>query len=380
MNRVKHSALLALSIASMAVFPLSQTVAQATEPVSQAAQGSNVQVIAVASSGFSWASSPDGETVAIFNSFILYNEAPDPALRAIRVIHLNDGSTLELGSEFDWATDGLFLEDDTLMTLHRTGEVRVWNTDTGELINTWQTPFIGGAQIQPAPDGERVLLNVPGGLANAIVLFNPETGFIEQSLVRRMDTFQELSSLTSQYPGRGDYSYTSVALSPDGEQVAAATQNDQIVLWSTSDPAGEQAITIRPASESYLQLAMLQLRFAPDGESLWVLNTTEKQLEHWSLSGERIEVAGENVINYALSPDGTQLAWLTQVGNEAPQVWIGAANGEDAHLLYTLPEGSRALRGTDHVRFTASGDALIVGGLALIRTPEANALYRITLP
>jgi WD40 repeat protein len=141
----------------------------------------------------------------------------------------------------------------------------------------------------------------------------------------------------------------SVAISPDGHQLAAGDDSGLIQRWDISDPARPVPL---PGPGSAFPSGVLGLAYSPDGRTL-VAGGAGGEIQRWDVSDLRAATAlpgisaGDLVSALTWSPDGDTL-WA---GDSAGEVegWMVTKGAEAA-------DDADAATGTDATR-TAGGDA-----------------------
>ena len=139
-------------------------------------------------------------------------------------------------------------------------------------------------------------------------------------------------------------SSTSVAFSPDGHQLAAASPDGVVKVWDLTSDA------------LLFALAGHSVTYDPAGKQL-VTVTSDGTVELWnSATGERIQQAGHiDAIDQAeFSPDGTHLATVTS-GN-LPRIWDVGSGRELVNFPGHTDYVSRASFSSDGDRLLTAGD------------------------
>jgi WD40 repeat protein len=135
---------------------------------------------------------------------------------------------------------------------------------------------------------------------------------------------------------------TALAFSPDGERLATASRDQQVMLWSLA--SGQPVLTISGAEEQVNALA-----FSPDGKRLAIGETALKLRVIGLPGGEKLnELAHpDSVSALAFSPDGSQLAVCGQ---------------QNSGAVYLLATGKARyqFRGRS-AQFSRDGTSLLVG-------------------
>jgi WD40 repeat protein len=191
---------------------------------------------------------------------------------------------------------------DEVLSASRDGQVKLWDPETGELLNTFEHPW----QVLAAafsPDDEFIL---SAGRDGTLFLWDLNTG-------EQVRTFEGLHG-----PVR------SIAFSTDGKHVLAATDDGRVREWdaasgrptrtlmvATGGPTLEfPAQLVAAAAESQASLTGMRLTLSEDGEHL-LAALSDGTLLTWHLSTLKLEDPVQAPVKTewttgrtALSPDG----------------------------------------------------------------------------
>jgi WD40 repeat protein len=329
--------------------------------------------IPVESLGFGMELSPDNQTVAVYENFILMREdKPVPELMPIKLIDLNTHETIGSLSGFtDWVTDLSFSPDgQRLISSHRNGDVVVWDVANLSLIKTIRTYSIGNPAAQFINEGKTAAFRWNDFV---IGVLDVETEAITHLFGRHLDSFYDFSENYSNFPGRGDLSFVAFAASQDGKWLARSSQNDEVTL--TDIESGEEW-TLREKSEQPGRFAIRSLFFSADSSQLVYFDQGTNQTHWWNVqTREEVRVVDFGGSAFALAPDATTIAWADR---ETSAVYMAdtATSGEPIQVL-DLPETLDVAAGITSLAFTSDGTKLVIGGLHA--GDEQNNIYVVDL-
>lgn len=230
------------------------------------AHGSPLESVAVSPDGTLLASGGDDKSIKIWN---LTNR------NALRTLTVHNQAVLSVAFSTDATTLASGSED---------GTIKLWDVATGRLRT-----FGGGDAL---PSCCIITVSADGSIvASTSQVYTPSN---PDSLVRLWDvrSGQELPSLHGPIPFR------SIALTPDGETLAAADERG-ITLWNVG--AGRRFLTL-PGGWDY------GLTFSPDGKILVSASVT-KVTHVWDVAtGHELRTLNWYGDAYTFSPDGRTLA------------------------------------------------------------------------
>jgi WD40 repeat protein len=191
------------------------------------------------------------------------------------------------------------------------GVIRRWNTLSGKALNK---PFQHPDQVHQAtfsPDGTRILT----ALNNPDLTVTPDGSF---GFVWDAPSGRALVRLAQEEPIPPTFDYRSViAFSPEGDRVAACTEDNSARLWEVS--TGRLIAALDLKSAAYLA------RFSPDGRKLLTCsgNGTNHVVSIWDSQSGRPSLAplrhGTNLATASFSADGTKI--VTATVGKAVRVW-----------------------------------------------------------
>ncbi|HYT94781.1 MAG TPA: serine/threonine-protein kinase [Gemmataceae bacterium] len=164
----------------------------------------------------------------------------------------------------------------------RSGEVKVYDLETGSLLWTLPRPIGGVRMVVFAPDGYRL---ATAGDDGAVRIYDLRSG-------------REAMVLSGHAGGA-----VAVAFSPDGTRLASGGKDDLIRIWDTT--TGSQGRELRGHTNT-----VLAVTFSPDGRLL-ASGSYDRTVRLWNLAKGESEVlrghtGSTNAV--AFSPDGAELA------------------------------------------------------------------------
>ncbi len=325
--------------------------------------------------GANTALSPDGQTLAVYNNPLIFDDldtGTPPELIAIRLFDVETGEeAASLSGNTDWVSDADFNSDGSrLVTLHRNGDVMVWDVASRSAISTITTFTYGGGWVEFMPDGKTALLRLG---QYAFAALDTESGAITRIYGRHLDSYGEFSSGYVQFPGMFDLNFISVTASPDGALIAASTGNDEVVLF---DAASGEIRTLREPSEQGGRYAIRELFFSADGSTLTYFDQSDGQVHRWDVAaGAEIGAYELTATAFTLAPDDKTIAWADRATNTV--TWGDSTMLDAREHQLVLPENVRVAPSLTQLTFTADMSRLIVSGL--FASERDNAVYVIDL-
>ena len=224
--------------------------------------------------------SPDGKMIATGDysgKISLYNTATGELIRIFKPL---SSAVWEL----DFSPDGNQLASASFYT-----GMHLWDVASGEpLWNYGEKDRLRVLSVNYHPTGETIAY---GTLSNGVMILNAKTG-------------QPIKNLPIDDPV-GD-----VAFSPDGQWLAAGSDDNKIQLWRTSDYELEKTME---GHAHYVN----GVAFSPDGRLL-VSGSHDKKVGIWDVrSGQLIKLLGghaQEVLRVAVDPSGTRIASISWDG------------------------------------------------------------------
>jgi WD40 repeat protein len=279
--------------------------------------------------------SPDGQFVAAGSIGGIVN-----LWRAADGAHLSTMQSTE-SMEHGGVRSLLFLPDgNTLVAAYSEGGIILWRIPDGTILRTLQEAtydwscleFSAGSVLAVSPDG-RILATQSCAIS-----------------FWRLSDGERISKMEG-----NSISFTSAALSPNGETLAAGTGSGRVYRWRLSD--GRVLSTFEGAGFNN-GLGTL-VYFSPDGETLAVLHI-DNSVDLWKYTDEvfirTLEISDTR--SAAFSPDGTMLAtggWDFSITRESAIIFWRISNGERLSTLEvseTMPMS---------VAFSPDGNLLAAG-------------------
>jgi WD40 repeat protein/predicted Ser/Thr protein kinase len=184
-------------------------------------------------------------------------------------------------------------------------EVRIWNVDTGKLVQTLRGGRLPIHGLAYSPDGRSL---ATGGWDGTVKLWDTSTG-------------KEMATLR----GHADIIQT-VVFSPDGTSLASASWDGTVKVWNPATATLQQ--TLRGSGA-----ALYALAYSPDGQSLAAAGF-EGVVRVWDVANGqealRFPANFGGIFTLAYSPDGTRLA--AGGTSKTVQLWDAATGRENLTL------------------------------------------------
>ena len=235
--------------------------------------------------------------------------------------------------------------------------IRLWNVNTGELIETFEGHTDVVSSVAFSPDGQTL---ASGSWDETIRLWNVNTGEL-------IETFEGHTDVVS-----------SVALSPDGQTLASGSGDTTIHLWNANIMESEVLWSLETGEqveENTDQLLIIleghkgsinSITFSPDGQTL-ASGSWDETIRLWNINTGKLlktlEGHESNVTSVTFSPDGQTLAsgsWHS--GRWGMDDIIRLWNVNTGELIESF-EGGGPDFSTESVAFSPDGRILASGGL-----------------
>lgn len=274
-------------------------------------------------------------------------EAEDALYRALQASQLQ----FTLSGHTDSVTDVAFSPDGTrLATTSMDNTVKVWDTQTGQVLSTFADHSRGVQAVAFSPDGARL---ATGGDDGFIIVWNVESGsrlgvFKDDNgaiqglafspdnvhLAAAYDDFTvriwNTTTRRSLYRLFGhEGPLTDVAFSPDGVYFATSAEDGRIIVWDME--TGSPVYPINPDEGE--PVTINAIAFSPDGSRIAAAND-DGTAKVWDYKTGELVLAvfghTRRVLDVAYTSDGTRLA--TAGGDGTFKVW----QADSGRVLYSL--------------------------------------------
>ncbi|NEO07283.1 caspase family protein, partial [Moorena sp. SIO3I8] len=227
-----------------------------------------------------------------------------------------------------WVTNIAFSPDGKqILSGSDDGTVRLWDTETGQLIHTLEGHTDTVYEIAFSPDGQQIL---SGSSDNTVRLWDTETGQL-------IHTLEGHTSLVSD-----------IAFSPDGKQILSGSWDTTVRLWDT-----ETGLTLHTLEGHTSRVEAIA--FSPDGKQI-LSGSHDNTVRLWDTdSGTLIHTLEGHtsfVTEIAFSPDGKQI--LSGSHDNTVRLW----DTDSGTLIHTLESPTDWI--TD-IAFSPDGKQIISG-------------------
>jgi WD40 repeat protein len=208
-----------------------------------------------------------------------------------------------------------------------TGGVYLWNVATRARVATLQSSngnVLGSATsdaVAVSPDGATIAYgaqvnNKNSSVTASLTLWNVTTGQVTTTL------------------NGGTDGMTSLAFSPDGNQLAASDIGGNVRLWDLTTPAAPGLLGLFAGHREYVA----NLAFSPDGTRL-ASASHDGTIGLWDTQGSTLGGVANSSTSAAFSPDGTTLA-ISTFGHRKTFIALYAMPAR--RLIGTLPDSGLA--------------------------------------
>lgn len=312
--------------------------------------------------------SPDGETIAtgLNDNTLKLWKASDGALLKSLDGHADEKAKKD--AKKAEVTSVAFSPDGNQLAGGSTdGTVSLWQVSDGSLVNTLNDHSINVFSVFFSPDGQALffadigdlsMVNVADG--KSIRTFNPSNNTIIDAAIsadgKTLVTYDHLGygfegklilwdvqtgTKIRTIVGAEKYSssdITGIALSSDGQFLAAAWEDHTAKIWSVTSGITQNTFEDLQPKDGWYYLEDFALAFSPDSQSLLMAGTNT--IGMWDLKKSTllnsVKIKSEGVNDLAFSPDGQTLAavegpninlWQFPVGSLRPSDDLLQSNG-----------------------------------------------------
>jgi WD40 repeat protein/serine/threonine protein kinase len=341
------------ALAALFLAQLANRTADENIIIASTAQAANTQIVeemrgrstqqAIAESNFARAESQ--RLAAEANSLLQRHESPELAallaLRGLQTAYTEQAEiALERAARFDYGSIGLLHSDSilrlalspdgrTLATGDETGVTRLWDVNTGTMLNEFKDHTDGVQAISFSPDGKLLLT---GSYDFSVILRDAQSG----AILQQPEAFSD--------------SVNWVGFSPDGKIFAASSDEGVLRLYNTDN--GETIAELQHTEDEYPSCFV----FDPQGQTV-LIGMYNGAVVRWDYrSGETIqsyEGAKDIIWSLEISPDGKQ---ILATSNDLNALIWNLAGGELIHRF----------KHTDSIydaRFSPDGTLIATGGV-----------------
>lgn len=217
--------------------------------------------------------SPDGQMLALFW------KSKDESSHRIKLRQLSDGKLLRtLGDQEEWVYSLTFSPDGQMLAVAASGKVQIFGVSDDKELRTihataWDVAFspdgklvaAGGEPIKVWSVANGALLHTVEGWHH--MLFSPDSKMLATVAsvigvnINLWDTSTGTLTGTLESPPSGGGQIHSLAFSPDGETLAAGTNNNSVHVWQVSTGKVQRSIGLGTNNTGE------NVAFSPDGRT-----------------------------------------------------------------------------------------------------------------
>lgn len=258
-----------------------------------------------------------------------------------------------------WNTDGILLAASSSRESSISTTITIWNTHTGQLVQTLEEPPGGSLTLDWIPNTPHLLTGMDGAVVPAVRLWDTTTGSLVDTYdisaanfsrsptnnllavipsywvdLRDPTTLELFAQLRLETDYEQGYMVSAVAWSSDSAQVATGYLNGKVRIWEvgTSEivrefQANEQVFENLGVPTSTVK----EVAFSLDGTSLWSVSA-DGTLRQWGLQDGRLIVdqsLNKAIFAAAWSPYQARLA-LGVAPDDQPDT-MGTPIGDELH-------------------------------------------------
>ena len=184
----------------------------------------------------------------------------------------------------DLLTIGISPDGKTVVAGDKKGKIAAWNTGNGS-CTLLKTSHL--SEVRAVVFSHNGKYFATGGRDRAVKIFS----MANMSMVKNLE-------------GHKSYVY-GLSFSPDDSMLASVGSDCRLVIWSVSTGAEMKVIT-----NAHYQ-AVYQVRFSPDGRTIYT-SSADGSIKFWNAGRmtvtQNLEVFENEVLDLALSPDGSMIA------------------------------------------------------------------------
>ncbi len=312
--------------------------------------------------------SPDASLAVIYETGIFQESIiSSPSDIALRVYDMESSEQIaELNSATDYANSIVFSNDGSFfVSTHTNGQIVVWDTAALEPLRSGRLPFMSLEGL--ALLNEDTLIGRGVGYPTPFLLVDLETLTLSGGWSRPFDTYLEVMEFVrGGAMATGYIGYITGALSPDNTMFVMANQAGLISVYDLATQTWTDLYTIDPDNLLQPRFDVRDIQFTSDGDAIYyhALDEMTYRLDLDTLQTTPLIPGGAM---FALSPDGTQIAYVRQAETD---VYLASLSGGDPVLLGSMPLAARNPTMTS-LAFSPDGSLLYVGGLPDIASTES---------